>query len=730
MVSLAQITKKTIIETFCTDGGVMKKWGLFLLLLSLACTNSQIKTEFGPAGKTIQHGNIVIVIPEGAVSESVTIHIKRTAPDEVSFAEGTKRLKFAISILPDTLSLEKPMVISIPRKDNRERLAARIEGNYLPIADSWFKNETLHAKISHGGEYYLIETPEKYGILNASKTEEALLIISDLHAGTYLEDFRRFMKSEGYGNPIWTFIYPNDRTIEENAHFLKRELQALHEMHGPFRLDIVGFGIGGMIAARYGADTALYQHDISSAVVAIGTPFWGSALANQEKAKKAKSPYRFYFLDGLGENAKDLEVGSDLTTWLRENRGTLCWHHYDQFDENKNFASLRGSRAFEGELPEELEGDGLVSLSSTMLTFLEPEPFLMPHFQLEESRAVFQSASDFINLFRSFNWPEVFTGVWKGEIPFSRVNEIWEQEVKLHFRDQRNFQLLLDMNENMLLSVPENGILITNGDNDTYPAWYLQSKGVREDVLIANFSLLNVSDNIRYLKKNGLPIKISDEEIEKLRPEKTKEGKIVFVADKIVSMLMDNEERPVVFAATVAPQRMEGYELRMRGMVFEIGKGPVDIETTKSLFHSTFKLDNTLSIPQDSVNSVIEKMIINYHASLFKLVDALIDADRLDEALHEMVFVKDFPATEGITGYVHVKEATIRYRMGESKKGDEVLEDLLDKERNATIIKMVARTFHENDRKEKAIAVLADWLKEHPDDSEILKQLSEYGKEE
>jgi hypothetical protein len=708
----------------------MKKWGLFLLLFALACTNSHVKTELGPAGKTIQHGNIVIAIPEGAVSESVTIHIKRTAPAEVSFAEGTKRLKLAVSVLPDTLSLEKPMVISIPQKGDRERLAARIEDIYLPIADSWFKNETLHARINHGGEYYLVETPPKYGILNASKTEEALLVISDLHAGTYLEDFRRFMKSDGYKNPIWTFIYPNNQTIEENARLLKKELEALHKKHGTFRVDIVGFGIGGIIAARYGADTSLYQHDISSAVVAIGTPFWGSELANPKIAKQAQSPYRFYFLDGLGENAKDLEKGSALVTWLRENRGKLCWHHYDQFDENKNFASLRGSKAFEGELPEELEGDGLVSLSSTMLTFLEPEPFLLPHFQLEESRTVFQSASDFISLFRSFNWPEVFTGVWRGETPFSRVNEIWEQEVKLHFRNQRNFQLLLDMNENMLLSVPENGILITNGDNDTYPSWYLQAGGVRKDVLIANFSLLNVSDNILYLKKNGLPIDLSEEEIEELRPEKTKDGKIVFVADKIVSLLVKNEERPVVFAATVAPQRMEGYEVRMRGMVFEIAEGEVDIETTKSLFHSTFRLENTLSTPPDSINSVIEKMIINYHASLFKLVDALIDADRLDEALHEMLFLKDFPETETVTGYVHVKEATIRYRMEQPKKADEVLEDLLDKERNATIIKMVARTFYENDRKEKAIALLAEWLREHPDDSEILNQLSEYGKEE
>ena len=222
----------------------------------------------------------------------------------------------------------------------------------------------------------------------------------------------------------------------------------------------------------------------------------------------------------------------------------------------------------------------------------------------------------------------------------------------------------------------------------------------------------------------------SEEEIEELRPEKTKDGKIVFVADKIVSTLTKNKERPVVFASTVAPQRMEGYELRMRGMVFEIAEGNVDIEATKALFHSTFKLDNTLSAAPDSINIVIEKMIINYHAALFKLVDALLEEQRNEEALREIQFAKSFPEVECIVGYVPVKEAAIQYKLKDQVKGDAILEELLDKRKNATIINMVAETYYENDRKEHAIAVLADWLKEHPDDKEILKKLSEYGEEE
>jgi hypothetical protein len=54
---------------------------------------------------------------------------------------------------------------------------------------------------------------------------------------------------------------------------------------------------------------------------------------------------------------------------------------------------------------------------------------------------------------------------------------------------------MLDLARNMLAGLPSNAILISGGDNDTYPLWFLQIvAGVRRDVAVINLSLLAVKE--------------------------------------------------------------------------------------------------------------------------------------------------------------------------------------------------------------------------------------------
>ncbi len=87
-----------------------------------------------------------------------------------------------------------------------------------------------------------------------------------------------------------------------------------------------------------------------------------------------------------------------------------------------------------------------------------------------------------------------------------------------------------DYSRNMLASAGPNGIMFTNGDNDTFPLWYLQEvEKYRTDVRVANLSLLNTSWYIEQLKNKEpkVPISFSDTEIEAMKyPVPWKERKV------------------------------------------------------------------------------------------------------------------------------------------------------------------------------------------------------------
>lgn len=96
-------------------------------------------------------------------------------------------------------------------------------------------------------------------------------------------------------------------------------------------------------------------------------------------------------------------------------------------------------------------------------------------------------------------------------VPFQMGAEGWDD----HSRARRRTGV--DMAKNYLDSLEPNAILFTNGDNDTFPLWFVQEvEGYRTDVRIVNLSLLNTDWYVEQMKRRAydsapVPIRMSEE---------------------------------------------------------------------------------------------------------------------------------------------------------------------------------------------------------------------------
>ncbi|MFO7654715.1 MAG: DUF2723 domain-containing protein [Candidatus Krumholzibacteriia bacterium] len=150
---------------------------------------------------------------------------------------------------------------------------------------------------------------------------------------------------------------------------------------------------------------------------------------------------------------------------------------------------------------------------------------------------------------------------------------------------------------NILAGLDENAIIFTNGDNDTFPIWYLQEvEHFRRDVTVVNLSLVNLPWYVEQLRRREPPLDLSrsEQEIAALRPRliedpQTGQRQLLYVRDYVVHDIVTTnarraDARPVFFAVTIPRDNMELYfpHLSMEGLAYRLtpSKGPGDLPTT------------------------------------------------------------------------------------------------------------------------------------------------------
>ncbi len=292
-----------------------------------------------------------------------------------------------------------------------------------------------------------------------------------------------------------------------------------------------------------------------------------------------------------------------------------------------------------------------------------------------------------------------------------------------HVHDRTGDFVPYDYAYNIMATCDENAILFTNGDNDTYPLWFLQGvEGVRNDIQIVNLSLIKTSWYIKQLKRLGVEVGLEDDEIEGLLGAypwdydrgievaglKLEAGDLPIMeyptgrGRETVSVLEPHtlmiwrivkynwEKRPIYFAVTVPDINMAGLKpyLSMEGMGYKLVKsrGYEQFEEEK-IKRNLLEVYRYTGVADSTVHKdpVARRLLGNYLILFDGLVRAYIRQGMHREAYEVLMEVEkrvppyalDFPETWQLVGAHYRDIALYFYESGDVTRAVSALENLL-----------------------------------------------------
>jgi tetratricopeptide (TPR) repeat protein len=198
---------------------------------------------------------------------------------------------------------------------------------------------------------------------------------------------------------------------------------------------------------------------------------------------------------------------------------------------------------------------------------------------------------------------------------------------------------LIDLGYNMLVGAEPNAIVLTNGDNDTYPPLALQvGRGFRTDVAIVNLSLLNTPWYRRQLRDGPLhvPVPLLEEKVQGMPSQAA-------LAGLIKRLGKDGWKRPLYVAVTVYRKQYSiPNQLSLEGVLYRVLPERSDeIEISRDLLARNlgelYRLDSasSLGIHWDQF-SALGPLMMNYAVAEGRLATGLAGAGDMARAREEM----------------------------------------------------------------------------------------------
>jgi hypothetical protein len=192
--------------------------------------------------------------------------------------------------------------------------------------------------------------------------------------------------------------------------------------------------------------------------------------------------------------------------------------------------------------------------------------------------------------------------------------------IKQHYftHDRSENVIARDYAYNMLAPLAKNAVIFTNGDNDTFPLWYIQEvEGFRKDVRVVNLSLLNTDWYMRQLRdvEPVLPLSWDDAMCTEVMSHyyRLEDGRIVQPRDEVINHLFVNSQRqgwettPFYFAVTIPRDTLLPFMpyLVMEGMVYRMtlteGNDQVDVEKLRYNLEHRFEWQGVLGRDRNTV---------------------------------------------------------------------------------------------------------------------------------